>query len=497
MTASDDRSFNPRREEWERGREGEREKFCFDVNSTSPPHPLSPSPTPTVFMLIVVLVSIAAPVRPISARDRPWVGVSSCSAQPCHGDVTRDNVWPIWGNEVTVWLERDPHAQAYRVLSNDLSKNMAERLRLAKPANRSELCLSCHSPGDAAAATSSEPLLADGVGCESCHGPARKWLTQHTLADWKNRSREAKSELGMLDTKSLYDRTKACAACHVGTSPADDLPGGDVTHDLIAAGHPALKFEFTAYLAKMPRHWTEKSTGEGFDARAWAVGQAASASAAMRLLASRATDRETSWPEFAEFDCYSCHHQLYGSRKVHDEEPQSAISGLPAWGTWYLSMASVFDEDARNAKLLAEIRRLMQHPTSDRKKVAQAADQAARQFDGLADRLTTESYSPTAVLRMLDRLKDVAPQVAGSHWDGQAQLYLALVAMHYARHDFQGRPPPDDALTRSLRRTREDLMFPTLANGDRLRQFDSPRGLDMEATLRARLLPEIERLLKE
>jgi hypothetical protein len=411
--------------------------------------------------------------------------------------VARDNVWSIWGNELTVWLERDPHAQAYRVLSNDLSTNMAERLRLGQPANRSELCLSCHSPGDAAAATSSEPLLADGVGCESCHGSARNWLTQHMLSNWKTKSREVKRELGMLDTKNLYHRTKACAACHVGISVAVDSPGGDVNHDLIAAGHPALKFEFTAYLAKMPRHWTEKSPGEGFDARAWAVGQAASASTAMRLLSSRALDREQPWPEFAEYDCYSCHHQLYGSGTTRGEERNDATPGLPVWGTWYLSMASVFDEDATHAKALDEIRRLMQHPASDRNELAQAADRAARQFDGLANRLTTDNYSPAAVLRILDRLKDVATQAAGSHWDGQAQLYLALVALHYARHDSQGRPPPDDALTQSLRRTREELMFPIIANNAQRRQFDSPRGLNVQATLHDRLLPEIERLLKE
>ena len=150
-----------------------------------------------------------------------------------------------------------------------------------------------------------------------------------------------------------------------------------------------------------------------------------------------------------------------------------------------------------HAGSLAGIGHMMEHPASDPKKLAQAANQAARQFGGVANRLMADRYSPAAVARMLNRLKEIGPEVAGSRWDGQAQLYLALVAMHYARHDSQGRPPPDDALTSSLRRTREELMFPSLANGDRLRQFDSPRGLDPQATLRVRLLPEIERLLKE
>ncbi|HEV3004804.1 MAG TPA: multiheme c-type cytochrome, partial [Pirellulales bacterium] len=197
---------------------------------------------------------------------RPWVGVSSCSAQPCHGDVARDQVWPIWGNEVTVWLERDRHAQAYRVLSNELSKKMAERLQLGVPANRSAKCLGCHSPADFGA-SAAEPFLADGVGCESCHGPAEQWLAKHTLQGWRDKPSRAKRELGLVDTNDLHDRAKACAVCHVGSAAADSSPGGEVNHDLIAAGHPALKFEFTAYLAKMPKHWTEKSSGAGFEAR--------------------------------------------------------------------------------------------------------------------------------------------------------------------------------------------------------------------------------------
>jgi hypothetical protein len=447
-------------------------------------------------------ISAAAVVLVLAGRlhadeARPWIGVSSCSAQPCHGDVARDNVWPIWGNEVTVWLERDPHAQAYRVLSNELSKRMAQRLRLGVPANRSELCLSCHSPGDAIESQPLEPALADGVGCESCHGSAKQWLAQHTLAGWRNKTVQDKRQLGMVDTQDIHGRAKACAACHVGTAVRDGSPGGEVNHDLIAAGHPALKFEFTAYLAKMPKHWSEKSPGAGFDARAWVVGQAASASAALRLLASRADgSRQRPWPEFAEYDCYSCHHQLYGPTKARSHELIGQRPGLPVWGTWYLPLASVLSEDAARSNAVKEVDRLMQRPGDDRKKLTQAAEQAVRLFDRLGEKLATENYSAAAVESLLVRLNEAAPRVTASNWDGEAQLYLALVAMHYAKHDSDG-PPPNDPLTRSLRQTREELMFPSLTEGGGSRRFDSPRGLDAQATLRERLLPEIERLLKE
>jgi hypothetical protein len=456
---------------------------------------------------------IAAPL----GQRSPWVGVSSCSAQPCHGDVKRDSVWPIWGNEVTLWIERDPHAQAYRVLSNELSKQMARRLRLEVPANRSHRCLGCHSPGEAYASQREEPVLADGVGCEACHGGAQKWLAEHTLAGWQAKSARAKRESGMVDTKNLHDRAQACAKCHVGAAGANGALGGDVDHELIAAGHPALKFEFTAYLSKMPKHWSEKVPLAGFDARAWAVGQTTSAAAALALLADRAArGNESAWPEFAEYDCYSCHHQLHGasdalplvSRRQQAVERQSVKSagkkptireqlGLPLWGNWYLPLTRVLPgTDDAALKATTEVERLMRHPGAERQQLVQTAGEAARRFDRWGQRLMEEEYSSTAIDQLLGRLKTAAPAIASGNWDGEAQLYLALVALHYAKHDRPGGPPADDRLTRSLRQTREELMFPTTVAGEE-RRFDSPRGLDPEAALRERLLPELERLLKE
>lgn len=445
--------------------------------------------------------------------QRLAVGVSSCSAQPCHGDVAQDHVWPIWGNELTIWISKDPHAQAYRVLSNDLSKKMAERLKLRVPANKAERCLRCHSPFDVLAVATGKTTLADGVGCEACHGAAQDWLALHTRTDWP--ALKAQDSRGMLDTRNLHARTRACAACHVGTAPSDGHPGEDVDHELIAAGHPALKFELTAYLAKMPKHWDEKDPATGkapartdFEAQAWAVGQTASAADALRLLAYRAGKSGNKlWPEFAEYDCYSCHHQLYGpgrragslaerpSNNRSDKQATAAKSlGLPTWGTWYLCLPEVVPGDGKSAKeALAQVERLMQSPSADRQQLDVAAREAAQQFDAWAQSLADRSSARLDVVMLLDRMKSV-PHVERPNWDRAAQLYLALVAMHYARHGAQ-LPPAGDPLTQTLRETREQLMFPALADGNR--RFDSPRNLDTMSALREQLLSEIERLLKE
>src|SRR5438270_762444 len=66
------------------------------------------------------------------------------------------------------------------------------------------------------------------------------------------------------------------------------------------------------------------------EGRTWALGQLASADAALALLEQRA--RHGAWPEFAEYDCYGCHHGLTGRPKPGN--PRRTL----AWGSWYFAV---------------------------------------------------------------------------------------------------------------------------------------------------------------
>ena len=59
-------------------------------------------------------------------------------------------------------------------------------------------------------------------------------------------------------------------------------------------------------------HWDEKerNAAADFPALAWAVGQLATTKAALELLRRRAACGISPWPEFSEFSCFSCHHEL-------------------------------------------------------------------------------------------------------------------------------------------------------------------------------------------
>src|SRR5205807_4323806 len=127
---------------------------------------------------------------------------------------------------------------------------------------------------------------------------------------WGNLSAHQKQELGMWDTQSLEGRARACATCHVGA------PGREVNHDLIAVGHPRLRFDFGAAHTRLPQHWDRRKDLQRYpdlEARAGAVGQVVSARAALELLVFQADDSVAKknpppWPEFAAYDCAACHH---------------------------------------------------------------------------------------------------------------------------------------------------------------------------------------------
>jgi len=118
----------------------------------------------------------------------------------------------------------------------------------------------------------------NGVDCEGCHGPAGGWGQGHLALSWAALTPGAKAASGMRDLSGSAARAGACVACHVG----DRSRGMNVNHDLIAAGHPRLNFEYASSLAALPKHWREpheagREPAGDFEARSWAVGQAVTA----------------------------------------------------------------------------------------------------------------------------------------------------------------------------------------------------------------------------
>lgn len=162
-------------------------------------------------------------------------GVATCASSLCHGSTQPLKAFDsALQNEYTTWSQFDPHSNAYKVLLNKRSQEIARRLGIG-PAHEAPACLACHSDAVPAAKRGVKFQLDDGVGCESCHGGAEKWLATHYQSPRIPRSEHLANGLVALEKPEVLAGT--CLGCHVGDQ------NRYANHRMMAAGHPRLVFE--------------------------------------------------------------------------------------------------------------------------------------------------------------------------------------------------------------------------------------------------------------
>ena len=381
-----------------------------------------------------------------SAAASKYVGTNSCVY--CHKDGHRNPSHAVAGTEYSIWVNKDPHSCAYNVLFNEQSKKIAKHLKLDVAPHKNDLCLNCHSTNvpKADLAFESKLSLVDGVGCESCHGGAENWLVDHQLPSWKHTSPSQKASLGFVNTDNIADRTRQCVQCHVGSV------GRDVNHDLIAAGHPRLYFEMSAYQSKIPRHWSRAKdlhiNSPSTETRIWIVGQLVSAAAAIELLNQRVADEKAPWPEFAEYGCFSCHHNLGDELWKTNDNVFANGTGKPDWGGWHFSSIErlALGQLAQNLDLagssdlasqLQLLQRSMQRKLPRRERVLELTNGLAQRLNRLADHYSVAHLDETQTAELADRLFNDEADVEELDWDVLVQRYLASVALRQSLMDSQ------------------------------------------------------------
>jgi len=403
-----------------------------------------------------------APTVAPHSTPHQWLGGGSCASMGCHN---ANGLKGDLHSEYTTWIVYDPHARGYEVLFNNKSRSIVKNLQLEgnQPAPELPLCLNCHVHKDYELANH-HPRFAkeDGVGCESCHGPAGGWVGEHYKPHWAALTPEQKNQQGMWDTRSLTGRVRGCTPCHVGT------PRMEVNHDLLAAGHPRLAFEFSAYHALLPHHWQDakdKQARPDWDAAAWFVGQTITTQAAVELLAARAGAKV--WPEFAEYDCYACHHQLQNQNWRQNRDFTARQPGKLPWNDWYLSSLPYRIQPGKpNAagllSQIAKLRGLMENKVApDSKAVSEQADKVVKALGPWVRQFSAPDarYAAEDLAVMIQQLANSGATRKAGSWDEAAQTYLAVVAIYQALRDVNGPQarPPD--LQDALKKIRGNLQF--------------------------------------
>jgi len=365
----------------------------------------------------------AAPVseEPAAAQPGHYAGVASCTNSGCHGSTLPLNSTRILQNEFYTWLNNDRHAQAYNVLFNDRSARIARNMRLRKRAYEEDACLDCHTTNVPASAVSGKIDVEDGIQCEVCHGPAGGWRDTHADEGWTHEQSVAR---GMIDVRRISARAAVCTACHVGNAKKE------VAHELIASGHPVLRFELDNFTEVMPPHWTPGRDTHGV--RAWAVGQVVTFRESLDNLARHA--RGGTWPEFSDMSCDTCHHSLKGSI-WRQERGWPERAGLPSWSPqrWAMIRLLLGRVSSQSRDELEPLVRQLARGVSrmnDPSGVATTADRARRIVDGLVPKVDAMTWSPSDVRGLITQIASDREFILASDVQAAEQAALALQSLN-------------------------------------------------------------------
>ena len=416
-----------------------------------------------------------APQGPGPAPANTYLGSVSCARCHAEDDLSRvirfepGTLGYVRRNEFATWREKDKHSVAFDKLSEPRGKEMARKLGV-NVTERASGCLGCHS------ATPSEINNRDktggfydpkeGVSCENCHGASSHWSTPHSLPAFRSTSTEDRERMGLIDLRLPDRQASQCLSCHVG----NQAEGKVVTHAMYAVGHPPLpSIEVATFVESLPRHWdfdadklasisgfkstvktpqavaAVEQTRKDIEAQApyragnlektrlSIVGAAVALRTSMRLVADEAKISGEppvpglGWPDYARFDCWSCHHDLkrdgWRQARGFDGPP-----GRPPLGEWPMVVVELGIEELTRTNpgsgaLLAELKGhrkavrdvVYRHPFGRRDPVAKAAGDFAAWSDVLVKRLATATYDEAAALRLLRRALARAEELTVDH----------------------------------------------------------------------------------
>ena len=188
------------------------------------------------FAVIGALALVSAPGR---AADPTYVGVNKCKT--CHKKESTGDQYGVW--------KKSSHAKAYETLLGEKAIAAAKERGIAGPPSEAPECLKCHAtayglePKD----YGKKPLeVADGVQCETCHGPGSAYRKKSIMED-----REKAIAHGL-----IIPDEKTCLRCH-----NDESPSWDPMRYTLADGSHA-GFDFDQAYAKIKHPIPEVAKGK-------------------------------------------------------------------------------------------------------------------------------------------------------------------------------------------------------------------------------------------
>jgi hypothetical protein len=283
-----------------------------------------------------------------------------------------------------------------------------------------------------------------GTECAQCHGVGTRWVNEHINWDLPTKSgeNELAEKAGYQPLKKIEQRVALCLSCHVGgpgnvkSEYAGLQEGRIVNHDLIAAGHPRLHFEYLAYYQAMGKHWNHQHAEDTDQVEIWHKSQLAGLKAKVKLLVHHTSqsinagdpknandpkyaEKHPVWPELTELSCFSCHQEylmvLEGEGK--DREPNKRHVYHPTiWGNEFAEMFTLTAEVLKTSTDDSDSRQLFYELVNEVKLINERL-----QITSLTDQVAIHELA----VKMVEKLELLEQREFNKSWNEVQQVSFA------------------------------------------------------------------------
>jgi ParB-like chromosome segregation protein Spo0J len=156
------------------------------------------------------------------------------------------------------------------------------------------------------------------------------------------------------------------------------------------------------------------------------------------------------WPEYAELDCFACHHDLTAPKDSwrQMEGYPGRRPGTPPWNAARYAVFRYVAEQV-NPELEGQLRssiiklaQLMAHPAGNGTETAQVAQDAAKLADQIARELDAHHYDQRFTLQLMRSIVAGGEEIAQQGERAAEQAYMSLDSLFNAYRQ-SGKPAND------------------------------------------------------
>jgi len=367
-----------------------------------------------------------------SSSDARYEGVATCAGSTCHGRA-EGNGEIVRQDEIATWQEPSSssgaHSRAYAVLASPRGRQIAASLGLGA-ATSAPACLGCHATFVPESSRGPRFLTADGVGCETCHGPSSGWLAVHYSAPATHASNV---RAGLTPLEQPQVRARVCLDCHFSSADGNQF----VSHSMMAAGHPRVAFELDLFSALQQHHDEDADyaarKGKTDSVRLWAVGQAEAVARSTDLFARPGFGSLGIFPEYYFYDCHSCHRAITDGpqRKLTFEtNPGRPVPfGMAPYNDENIIMLSAVTRSlvpGRAESFDSASKDFHRAMGEGRREAAAAAMRLRTEAAALSNALAGRSYSGNDAFTVVQAIADRTTSSRFTDYAGSAQAVMAV-----------------------------------------------------------------------